>query len=191
MNNSDIFLAIILSIPAFFFIKYFILPVFSARKMIRDLRDAGKSRAGSRTVDIVLKDIIHHDAEIKKCNAELLELMEIYNKSGGVENELSSTNKEKKSEQPKLVKIVFNSDEIGCKYKGIDVPKYLKDNKNKWFEFESLAHYDSQNRAIVEDAKSDYITIKDEILDCKFFYKKLKKEPKLLQENLDSSQESI
>jgi hypothetical protein len=155
-------------------------------KKLKTLDEAAKQKAGTRGITEILEDVAKHDAGLKACQLEIIELIKLVD-AGKAKPNLLEIIPPKKS---KLVDIVFNSEEIGCRYKDLEIPKFLKSAEDNWYEFESIAVFDSHNKAIVDDAKAEYIIISNKDIKTDFFYKKLDKKP-ILNENLEMSQENL
>lgn len=177
---------ILLLILAGSFLSFFVIPFISHQLKIRKLDKIGRARGGSRSVRDILAEVNWHNDELNKCKSELNELLTMSNDNTNFLNSVSN-----EEEPQKLVNIVFNSKEIACRYQGVDVPKYMKNEHNKWFEFENIASYDDENRAIVDDVDKTYITIHDVPSNTGFFFKQLENAPILNKEIEDAVAESL
>lgn len=166
---------------------FFIVPTISHYLKIRRLDKIGRSRGGTRSVRDILAEVNWHNEELSKCKSELNELLTM---SDGAAGNFIDT-PVVQQETPKLVNIVFNSKEIACRYQGVDVPKYMQNENNEWFEFEGIASYDDENRAIVDDVNKTYITIHDIPSNTGFFFKQLDSAPELKREIEESAVESV
>jgi len=174
----EIFTGIIIGIVIALILNIFIKGFKQGFNSARDAQFlAGVNRASKRSPEDVLKDISFLALAMDNCKQELLEI---------VKEEAAREQLENGINKPKLVPIVFNSEEIACRYMGVEVPKYIKDENDRWFEFESVAAYDDLNRAIVDDESFDYITITDHDANCSFFFKHIPDAPSL-KENLEQA----
>jgi hypothetical protein len=171
------FLLVVILMPIVLLTVFVLFPIFKGSMRIRELRKIGTEKAGLRGVDEIFADINKHNEALHVCKAELTALLELQR---GIIPAVV--------EEPKTVNIVFNSKEIGCRYKGIEVPKYVKQSNDSWYEFESLALFDNEGRAIVDDAKSNYITVNDSGTQSSFFYRELPTPPLL---NLEIEEEKL
>lgn len=185
----ETFTIILLILIASIIISYVVLPMISLNLKIRRLNKLGRARAGSRSIKEILAEIVFHDDETAKCQAELNQLLTIA--YGSPDSPVSSPTIEPPKEAPKQVQIVFNSKEIACRYQGVDVPRYVKNANNEWYEYENLASYDEENRAIVDDASLNYITILDVPSKSVFLFRQLSSAPVLTKENNDELIESL
>jgi hypothetical protein len=174
----EIFTGIIIGIVIALILNIFIKGFMKGFNNAQDAQFlAGVNRAGKRRPEDVLKDISFLALALDNCKQELLEIVKEESTREQLENEVT---------KPKMVPIVFNSEEIACKYMGVEVPKYIKDENERWFEFESVAAFDGQNRAIVDDVSADYVTITDHEAKCSFFFKHITEAP-VLKEKMDQA----
>ena len=124
------------------------------------LVNIGKKNADSRGLKEIIEEINWHDEELIKCRAELFELFEIHKDDTDALLLAGST----PAEKPRTIAITYNSKEIGCRYQGIEAPKYIRNDQNHWYELEGVAHY---------------VTIHDVESKHGFFYKQLEGIPVL------------
>lgn len=176
------FLLILLIVIAFIVLTLLLYPIISQNLRFKRLEKIGQDRAGTRCIKEILEEVNSLNDALYKCQAEITQLLSMPN------NELDNALSKVPVEESKLVKITFNSKEIACRYKGVDVPKYMKNENDEWFEFESLASYDNENRAIVDDSTKTYITIHDIPSNSGFFFKKLDVAP-ILNEKIENELE--
>jgi len=152
-----------------------LVPMLINRIKFYMLVKLGKKNADSRDLKEILHEINWHDDELVKCRAELFQLFEIHKDDTDALLLAGST----PSEKPRTVAITYNSKEIGCRYQGIEAPKYIRNDQNHWYELEGVAHYDNENKAIVDDVDAHYVTIHDVESKHGFFYKQLEGIPVL------------
>lgn len=159
------------------FIFFILVPAISQFLTLRKINKAGGERVGTRSVKQILNEVNWHNNELLKCQTELNKLLTLPD-----EMLLSLEQKHSDLEPTKTMNIVFNSKEIACKYQGLEISKYLKSENNVWYEFEGVASYDSENRAIVSDVSKNYITIYDKPTNTGYFFKELETAPFLKNE---------
>ena len=176
------FLLVLLISIAFIVLTLLFYPIISQNLRFKQLEKIGQDRAGTRSIKEILEEVNSLNDALYKCQAEITQLLSMPN------NELDNALSNFPAEESKPVRITFNSKEIACRYKGVDVPKYMKNENNEWFEFESLASYDNQNRAIVNDSSKTYIIIHDIPTNSGFFFKKLDDAP-VLNEKIENGLE--
>lgn len=163
----------ILTIGCFYLVYKFLS--FKNPKRDAEFLVGMKNATGKRTSEQIFADILFLTKALDACKQELVSIIE--------EEQLKL---EHENPTPKAVPIVYNSEEIACKFQGVDIPKYIKDENGKWFEFESLAAYDNLNRAIVDDVNRDYVTIRDEASNSAFFFRHIDQAP-VLKEKLEQA----
>lgn len=164
---------------------FLISPEIKRQLKIRQLDKIGRNIAGTRPVLEILAEVNWHNEQLLKCQAELNQIL--MSDTDLLKDTLKMS---EPTEEPKQFKIVFNSKEIACRYQDMEIPKYMKTEEGNWYEFEGLAHYDSENRMIVDDASKNYITINDTTTNSNFLFKQLENAPILKNENEDRLLES-
>lgn len=175
------FLLVIVLLPIVLVTAFILIPVIKGTLKIRQLRKIGAEKAGLRGIDEILAEINEHNDALHVCKEELTKLLQLQ----------SGIKTPEPVEPPKSVKIVFNSKEVGCQYRGIELPKYVMQDDKIWYEFESLAVFDADGKAVVDDAESNYITISDAPTQSSFFYRQLASPPVLNTEIEENKLETV
>ncbi len=161
-------------IPLFsVFISFVVLPAIFILYKKHKLNKIGKDRAGQRSIKEILLEINFHNSELDKCKAELSYLMK---------NSEEISEDEDFEEELTPVVFTFNSKEIACKHMGVDIPKYIKSDKNVWYEYDDIALFDKDKRLIINDPSKKYVIISNIISKTMYIFRELSLPPNLNEE---------